>query len=70
MFLIILDGTFDILDGCMFRISKALKKTEEDSEDESNEISSNQGEEGEEKLSLLTSEQALLFGRAKQPSRQ
>ena len=62
MFLIISDENFDILDGCMFRISKASKKTEEDSEDESNKISSNQGEEDEEKLSLLACEQALQFG--------
>ena len=70
MFLIISDENFDILDGCMFRISKASKKTEEDSEDESNKISSNQGEEDEEKLSLLACEQALQFGRAKQGSRE
>ena len=70
MFLIILDGNFDIPDGCMFRISKASKKTEEDSEDESNKTSSNQGEEDEAKLSLLACEQALQFGRAKQASRE
>ena len=70
MFLIILDENFDIPDGCMFRILKASKKTEGDSEDESNKISSNQGEEDEEKLSLLACEQALQFGRAKQGSRE
>ena len=70
MLLIIFDGNFDIPDGCMFQISKASKKTEEDSEDESNKISSNQGEEDEEKLSLLACEQALLFGRAKQALRE
>ena len=70
MFLIILDGNFDIPDGCMFRISKASKKTEENSEDESNKASSNQGEEDEAKLSLLACEQALQFGRAKQASRE
>ena len=68
MFLIILDGNFDIHDGCMFRISKASKKTEEDSEDESNKTSSNQGEEDEAKL--LACEQALQFGRAKQASQE
>ena len=68
MFLIILDGNFDIPDGCMFRISKASKKTEEDSEDESNKTSSNQGEEDEAKL--LACEQALQFGRAKQASQE
>ena len=67
MFFIILDGNFDIPDGSMFLISKALRKTEEDSEDETNEISSNQGEEEEEKLAC---EQVLPFGRAKQASRQ
>ena len=69
MFLVILDGNFDVPDGCMFRISRASKKTEKHSEDESNKTSSNQGEEDEAKLSLLACEQALQFGRAKQASR-
>ena len=58
MLLIIFDGNFDIPDGCMFQISKASKKTEEDSEDESNKTSSNQGEEDEAKLSLLACERS------------
>ena len=65
MFLIILDGNFDIPDGCMFRISKASKKTEEDSEDESNKTSSNQGEEDEAKL--LACEQLSNLGERSKP---